>query len=422
MKRALILALCLASVVVAKAGNNEDLSQKDVANKEQQIKLYGFVRNYYYYDSRKCLQSSGGLFNQIPMDESFNLVDEDLNDIPSSRLLAITTRIGLDFSGPDILGAKSSAKIESDFNGFSSSTTMLRIRQAYFKLKWEQQSILFGQTWHPFSKNLPDVLALASGSPFTPFNRSPQLRYDFATTSNITLTAAAIFQFQYTSVGPNGASADYSKNSILPELLANISFTKNGFTAGTGIDYLRIRPRTTGTKVVENETIETLVNDYVAGITSSTFLGYTKDKFSAKAQCTYGQNVSHLNMMSGYGVTQKNDNGSFNYATLNSVTSWISISYGKKYKASLFLGHMENLGSNEDFTSQADVYVRGYKNIGNMFRVVPSISYNIAKFNTGIEYEMTTVGYGESVDSKGKVSNLHNVTNNRICFMARYNF
>jgi len=46
------------------------------------LKCYGFVRNVFYYDSRQNIQSSMGLFNQIPKDESWNEThDEDLNAI-----------------------------------------------------------------------------------------------------------------------------------------------------------------------------------------------------------------------------------------------------------------------------------------------------------------------------------------------------
>lgn len=424
MRRTILILFCIALFLNVEAQNKEEKSkEKSKALSETSVKLYGFVRNFYYFDSRKCLQSSGGLFNQIPMDENINVLGEDLNEVPSARLLAITTRIGLNVTGPEIFGAQSSAKIETDFNGFSSSTTMLRIRHAYFKLNWEHHALLCGQTWHPFIGDLmPDVLSLATGSPFSPFNRSPQLRYDYQPSKSLTFSAASIFQLQYTSVGPNGASFDYSKNSILPELLASVSFKHEGFLAGTGVDFLTLRPRTSGTRVINGVDTDVLVDDKVAGISSSTFLSYSKGKFSAKARCTYGQNVAHLNMMSGYGVTQKNLDGSYDYATLNSVTSWLGITYGKKVKAGLFLGHMENLGSKEDFVSLDNVYVRGYKNIGNMYRITPFVSYNLTKFNVGIEYENTTVSYGKSVDARGKCSDLHQVSNNRICLMAKYNF
>jgi hypothetical protein len=104
--------------------------------------IYGFVRNYFTYDSRSCVQSNEGLFNMLPNDHKYGVDGEDLNAIPSVRFLSITTRFGVNVSGPEIWGAKSSAKFESDFCGASSSSAFnLRIRQAYAKLAWEKVRI-----------------------------------------------------------------------------------------------------------------------------------------------------------------------------------------------------------------------------------------------------------------------------------------
>ena len=141
------------------------------------LKCYGFVRNVFYYDSRQNIQSSMGLFNQIPKDESWNEThDEDLNAIGQANFQAFSSRIGLIISGVKVGNASLSAKMETDFCGFSQSTTMLRIRQAFLNLNWEKHALLAGQTWHPMSGDLPEVLGLSTGSPFEPFNRSPQLR------------------------------------------------------------------------------------------------------------------------------------------------------------------------------------------------------------------------------------------------------
>ena len=39
-------------------------------NKKPKFKFYGFVRNYFIYDSRQNYQSNEGLYNQIPKDEN----------------------------------------------------------------------------------------------------------------------------------------------------------------------------------------------------------------------------------------------------------------------------------------------------------------------------------------------------------------
>ena len=120
-----IAALCLALCGFAQ-------------EKKITFKPYGFVRNYAAFDSRANLSSNSDQFNMIPQDEVLNNYGDDLNEKPDILLLSITTRLGLNITGPEFLGAKTSAKIESDFAGFGTSNTVLRIRQAYAKMDWER--------------------------------------------------------------------------------------------------------------------------------------------------------------------------------------------------------------------------------------------------------------------------------------------
>ena len=93
-------------------------------------KFYGFVRNDFFYNSRKNEESGDGTFNFYPKPiELSNGIDK--NAEPSSGMLSINTRFGLNITGEDILNAKSSAKIESDFAGSGSTYFLLRIRLAY---------------------------------------------------------------------------------------------------------------------------------------------------------------------------------------------------------------------------------------------------------------------------------------------------
>ena len=118
MKKILIVSLFALSGMVASA-----------QDKAVKAEVYGFVRNYFTYDSRSCVQSNEGLFNMLPNAPKYGANGDDLNAIPSVRFLSITTRFGVNVTGPEIWGAKSSAKFESDFCGASSSSAFnLRIR------------------------------------------------------------------------------------------------------------------------------------------------------------------------------------------------------------------------------------------------------------------------------------------------------
>lgn len=431
MKRLLLIFAALMSLNAITAQEAASVQPKE--EKPFKLKPYGFIRNYFYYDSRENIQSSNGLYNQIPKDESLNTLGEDLNEEDSASFLAMTTRLGLNITGPDVLGAASSAKIETDFNGFSSSTTMLRIRHAYMKLDWKHNSILAGQTWHPmYGEIFPDVLGLASGSPFQPFSRTPQVRYDYSV-SNVKLSLAALYQLQYLSVGPQkeAANISYSKYGVLPELYASVEFKKGEFTLGAGIDYSRIKTRNTVDVVKikanyvtqKNDTINIKnkkVSDYVNAFSPMVYVKYSTGMFGISAKSVLGENTAQLNMMSGYGESDIDEDGNREYTPLRSSTSWIDLSYGKKYKINLFLGYSKNLGTSKEI--EGEVFVRGAKNIDQFYRIAPAISYNLKHFNFGIEYELTTVAYGKKIDDKCKVSDTHNVSNNRICSMIKYNF
>lgn len=419
------------AIVAAVISFNNIFAQEE--NKPFKLKPYGFVRNYFYYDSRQTISSNNGLFNQIPKDENKDKVSgDDLNEISSSSFFAFTTRLGLDITGPQVLGANSSAKIETDFAGFSSSTTMLRIRQAYMNLAWTHSNLLMGQTWHPMSCDLPDVLGLASGSPFQPFSRTPQIRYSYRD-EGFTMMGAALWQFQYLSVGPNGQSIEYSKNAILPELYVGLEYSSQiGLKLGIGLDYTRLKPRAIAdiTKTIETEegrdsTIkyQKKVDEYVEGISPLFYFKYTYKNFKIQGKTVLGQNTSHLNMMSGYGVSKINSNGSYEYTPLRNSTSYINISVGKNYKGNLFLGYSKNLGTSDDVVSENLLYVKnGAKNIDQMYRIAPAFSYNLKHFNIGIEYEWTAVDYGKVVGKKCKVTDTYTVDNHRICGMVKYNF
>ena len=126
-------------------------------------------------------------------------------------------------------------------------------------------------------------------------------------------------------------------------------------------------------------------------------------------------------MMSGYGVSKINDNGSREYSPLTSSSTWATISYTNKWKIAIFGGYMKNLGAIKDFVSLDDIYVHGFKNIDQMYRISPSVAYVWKKLEAGIAYELTAVGYG-STQLSGKVTDAKFTYNNRVNAVIIYNF
>lgn len=408
MKKLLLVALILAGEFSSFAQNNAKIV----------LKPYGFIRNYICFDTRENYASGGDQFNQIPMDQNIDASGDDINEISSLKMLASTTRLGLNINGPEILGAKSSAKIEADYNVYSGTTMMMRFRRAFVKLDWENSNLECGQDWHPISGDLmPEVISLAVGSPFNPFSRTPQIRYNHQLGNNITLTGDLLYQYQYCSVGPDGNSyknsAEFSENSMIPEMYAAIKYNNNnGFMISAAANFLSIKPYT----VIEGYG---KVSDHVNSLSPLVFMSYKKGLLSLRAKTMIASNTAHLLMYSGYGVTKENNDGSSEYSPLKSSSSWITAAYGKKIKGVMMIGYMKNLGANDDLIK---TYTRkGINNIDKIYRISPSVSYNIENLTLGIEYERTTVAYG-TMQSDGDVENTHNISNNRLCMLIKYMF
>ena len=169
-------------------------------------KFYGFVRGDLFYNSRANMAPIDGNFYLYPLGKSPDANGKDLNATPNGSFYTFTSRLGLDVTGPNVGKARTAAKIETDFGGFSGSHTMLRLRQAYVSLDWGRSDLLVGVTWHPlFGAVVPDVLNLSTGAPYQPFNRSPQLRFR-QKFGKAQLSAALVWQLQYLSNGPMGMS------------------------------------------------------------------------------------------------------------------------------------------------------------------------------------------------------------------------
>ena len=407
------------------------------------VKPYGFVRNYFNFDSRKTYTVIGGEYNMIPYDELWNEdASEDLNAVPHAQLQALTTRIGLNLEGPELLGMKSSGKIEGDFGGFGTNNMVLRIRQAFVKLSAKDEKgsreLLVGQTWHPLSGDImPEVLGMAAGAPFRPHSRTPQVR-GIRYWGSFGFTAALLYQLQYMNNGPTSAtnpastnSTSFANNAILPEAFLGFNFKQDAWYAQLGIDAQMLRPRTHAF----DGTVTKKVDETVESLTPTFYVQYVEGMWSVKFRTLLAENTSHLNQLCGYAVTGVNADGSWTYAPIRNSISYFNIAYGKKYRCNLFFGYMKNLGAATDLydfdadpaVEQYRIYMKGGENfthLSSIWRVAPSLSYNVKAFNIGLEYELTACDYGD-IDIHGAIldnANLHTVMNHRVCALVKYNF
>ena len=447
---AFMLAVPSTGFAAAPAREQENAVKEELQN---HFSLYGFIRNYFTFDSRESASGTGNLFYYLPFERNLNEMGDDLNEQPSFRFLAITSRVGLDVNGYRIGKTDISAKVETDFYaGLSGSTgtATLRLRQAYMKLGWKDLpmgrntasvSLLMGQAWHPLAADQPDVISLATGAPFNAFNRSPQVTMDANLGKHFTITGSFIYQMQYTSTGPDGSSANYMKYGILPEVYAGLSYRTGGFLAKAGVSLLSIKPRNTGVMAVAGSP-EVKVDDRMTALSPFLYLQYKYKTLTVKAKTIYGSAADYLNLVSGYGITSMSDpDGHYDYAATHTSSSWASVSVGKKLQGMFMAGYIANLGATKDFVDTGDNYYffakdgQNFKRMAQAFRLVPTIAYNIGKFTLGLEYEVTAAQFGDNLNPDGSVmkegtklpgaaglAGRYWVANHRIQLMTKFTF
>ena len=390
---------------------------------DAQFKWYGFIRNYAVADSRESVYGTEDFFYYLPKDR--NVVDgQDLNSQRTFAFAAITSRLGLDVTGYEIEGWKVGAKLEADFYAGVSGVTgtaLFRLRQAFLTMNRNAFTLKVGQAWHPMAADMPHVFALNTGAPFGPFSRTPQATVDLKLSNELTLTASALWQMQYTSAGPNGASADYIKYAGTPEVYLGLGYKANGFAAKAGVDVLSIKPR--------HDDGRHKVSDRITTVSPFLYAEYSKGLFAVKAKTIFAQAGEHMNLNGGYGVTSVTADGSYEYAPTRNSSSWVSFSYGKKAQFVLFGGYVRNFGTAKELISSDKNHLffskNSFSNMNRMFRVSPEFIYNLGKVAFGLEYELTGVQYGTfgTNDVRGLATeNLHWIRNHRLQLMVKYTF
>ncbi len=409
---------------------------KRAAEGAAQVKIYGFVRTYCALDTRESVAGTEDFFYYMPKDESVSAAGEDLNAQMSMRFAALTSRIGINVTDYEFGGLKMGAKIETDFyNGLSgvTGTATLRLRQAYATIGRGGWTLTAGQAWHPLADDKPDVFSLNTGAPFGPFSRTPQFKLDLGLTGPFSLTAAALWQMQYTSSGPAGASANYIKYGCTPEIYAGLNYSAAGLLLRFGADILSIKPRTSDGSVK--------VSDRITTVSPFAYAQYKRGPFTFKAKTVFAQAGEHLNLNGGYGITgTMSDGASYRYAPTRNSSSWVSLMYGGQTQWILFGGYVRNFGTRDElygaqngYAPAANLYFskNSFSNMNRMWRLTPTVIRNIGKFSLGFEYEITSVQYGsyktvDGVKMIGSYSlardNLHWITNHRLQALVKFAF
>ena len=440
MKKSILTVLAVYAMLSA-----SDLrAQSHLVSLKNSLEPYGFFRTLAIFDSRDNSAGSEDLFYYLPYDKSINDEGQDIYSNPSFKMYAITTRLGVDVKGYQYGSMKVFGKLEADFYLMNGSTASLRLRQAYVDLRWDGLgyaenwfSMKVGQAWHPLAADMPYCVNIESGSPFNPFNRSPQLMMTFGSRNGLSVSAGALYPMQYLPTGPVGPSEDYIKYGLIPELYAGLSYSGENFTARAGADFISLRPRYR--TLSRNVSVEpfydkgTKVHDRISMVSPFVYFEFAKGLFKVNCKSVLASGGDHLRLMGGYALYDWRDPYNYKYTPLRSSTSFVSFSYGRKFQFMCMGGYMMALGTGHNlpvdengYSSAAYLYYfsGGFKNINSMFRVTPTLAYNFGKLTLALEYDNTTVQFGDisKLDNYARpLEGLHPITNHRVLGVVKYN-
>jgi len=395
-----------------------------IAQETTKLKVYGFVSNDFFYNSRQNVEMVDGVIQLFPKPIDQTAAGVDKNAVAQAEMISVDTRLGIDLTSSPILGAKSSGKIEADFAGFGTSYYVFRIRQAYMKLNWEKTELLVGQTWHPlFGSVVPTTFSANAGGPFQPFNRSPQVRVKETLSKTLSLTAAALYEMQYASFGPSSTSAvnTYLKNAIAPDLFVGLENKTTHWTTGVGADFKTLKPDATNSTTISS-------------LSAAAYAQYVNKKFLVKAKAVYGENLSDQLMLGGYGVSKYAIDSATveSYTNFKNMSGWLNIVYGNKFQVGLQLGASGNLGTCDDLAlrkgKKLTTYGYGLYDIGatqqildRLYRIAPQVSYNLSNMKFGLEYDFSSASYG-ILKANGTAGDSYSVNNHRILASVMYIF
>ena len=351
--------------------------------------LYGYVRGEFAFDTRQVV--AGSEANYIDWVTPINKVGgKDLNADPNFNGWGIESRLGVKVAGPEFFGMKSSAVIESHFfgnSGASDFVNLLALRHAYVKLENDNVEVLAGQFWHPmFVTNVsPMTYNFNAGSPFQPFNRSPQVRV--TTKGNVRFTGAIITERDFKSALVGDGSA---ARSGLPAFHAQLQFGDDAkFVGGLGANYKTVRPAAGADNVG-----------------AFNFLAYAKAKLGQditwQAYGNYGQNPTELLQIGGqaYAVA---DNKVNNSKVLAVWTEFYG-DFSPSFEWGVFGGYTKDMGHGKAVTGAVtQPWSPGL--VENVWRVSPRVGWKSGntKLTTELDYTSTTYG---NYDANGDMKKL----------------
>ena len=375
------------------------VAQMGLAQEETSATLYGYAKGEFAFDSRQVIAAREGNYIDLA---SPNVTG---NNVANFNGWGVESRLGVKVAGPEFFGMKSEALIEAHFFGSSDALiNTLALRHAYVKLSSDKVEWLVGQYWHPmFVTNVsPGTYNFNAGSPFQPFNRSPQIR--FSTKGNARFTLAAITERDFASVVYGGGNA---AKSGLPAFHAQLQFgSDEKFVGGFGANVKFTRNTGADHKTAHGKTLAAF-----------NFLAYAKaqftENFAWKIYGNFGQNPSELLQLGSVAYSEL-DLLKDNLKNSTTLSLWTEFAgkFSDSFEWGVFGGYSQDFGFNENnflATYKTNSKYAGTATAGlipgSTWRVSPRMGWKSGNTKLGLEFDYTSTTYG-NFDNKGKIEKL----------------
>ena len=362
--------------------------------------FHGFVNPHYYADSRSVVGGREDMMLFYPKPIVRDAQGNDINDGWQANMLAITARLNVKITGPEMLGAKTSAFVEGDFTGATNATIdNLRLRHAYFTLDWGRHKLLAGQYWYAMVTHeiMPMTNPLNMGAPFHCYARQPQVRYTYSLDG---LEAVAVAQWQLDNMSQgllNGvptSSTLFARYSILPELNAQLRYRTSRLFIGAAANLKSIQPVVNTAGVSSPQQLH-------RSLSYSIFGSYRfEEGFTVKVQTLLNNSLYEGCSLGGYLMYQSVDGNLVDFRDWHFNTVWLDVerSHGH-WRPGLFMGYAQHKdeGPMLAIYGPATVFGRGY-DLDYLWRIQPRLTYTTQKGLSFVgEAEYTYAGYDEPV-------------------------
>lgn len=362
--------------------------------------FHGFVNPHYYADSRSVVGGREDMMLFYPKPIVRDAQGNDINDGWQANMLAITARLNVKITGPDMLGAKTSAFVEGDFTGATNATIdNLRLRHAYFTLDWGRHKLLAGQYWYAMVTHeiMPMTNPLNMGAPFHCYARQPQVRYTYSLDG---LEAVAVAQWQLDNMSQgllNGvptSSTLFARHSILPELNAQLRYRTSRLFIGAAANLKSIQPVVNTAGVSSPQQLH-------RSLSYSIFGSYRfEEGFTVKVQTLLNNSLYEGCSLGGYLMYQSVDGNLVDFRDWHFNTVWLDVERNHgHWRPGLFMGYAQHKdeGPMPAIYGPATVFGRGY-DLDYLWRIQPRLTYTTQKGLSFVgEAEYTYAGYDEPV-------------------------